>query len=73
MSCVATSSASRLPVVDLANDLKHFADEIKRHFDVTAEFLRSEIHHIAEGLINVAERNGDSQTRSVDGEVKAMI
>ena len=40
----------------MADDLKQFADEIKRHFDVTAESLRSEIRLVAEGFSTLDER-----------------
>ena len=63
----------------MADDLKQFADEVKRHFDVTAESLRSEIRLVAEGLISLdhkmerqfAEVLGE--TRREFDEVKAMI
>ena len=38
------------------DDLRQFGDEIKRHFDVTAESLRSEIQQVAEGLISLDEK-----------------
>lgn len=59
----------------MADDLKQFADEIKRHFDVTAESLRSEIRQVAEGLISLDEKTGrgfGEVHRDFD-EVKAMI
>ena len=63
----------------MADDLKQFADEIKRHFDVTADSLRSEIRQVAEGLINLdgkMEREFTefrAETRREFDEVKAMI
>jgi hypothetical protein len=63
----------------MADDLKQFADEIKRHFDVAAESLRSEIQQVAEGLISL-DRKMERQFAEVLGEtrrefdeVKAMI
>ena len=59
----------------MADDLKQFADEIKRHFDVTAESLRSEVRQVAEGLISLdekMERKFAEVHREFD-EVKAMI
>lgn len=40
----------------MPDDLRQFADEIKRHFDVTAESLRSEIRQVAGGVISLNER-----------------
>lgn len=66
----------------MPDDLKQFADEIRRHFDVTAESLRSEIRQVAEGLISFDERmerrfaevarEFEGVSREFD-EVKAMI
>lgn len=59
----------------MADELKEFANEIKRHFDVTAESLRTGIQQVAEGLISVAgktERGFAEAHREFD-EVKAMI
>jgi hypothetical protein len=59
----------------MADDLKEFADEIKRHFDVTAESLRSEIRQVAEGMISLDDKTGRGFAevgREFD-EVKAMI
>ena len=66
----------------MADDLKEFADEIKRHFDVTADSLRSEIRQVAEGLVSLDEkmkrrfadvgREFERVGREFD-EVKAMI
>ena len=58
----------------MADELKQFADEIKRHFDVTAESLRSEIHQIAEGLMSVADKTerGFADVQREFGEVKAI-
>jgi hypothetical protein len=66
----------------MPEDLKQFAEEIKRHFDVTAESLRSEIRLVAEGLITLDERmerkfaevsrEFEEVSREFD-EVKAMI
>ena len=59
----------------MADDLKRFADEIRRHFDVTADSLRSEIRQVAEGLIRLDEKTerGFGESRREFGEVKAMI
>lgn len=59
----------------MADDLKRFADEIKRHFDVTSESLRSDIRQIAEGLSALDERmsQGFAENRREFDEVKAMI
>jgi len=59
----------------MADDLKQFADEIKRHFDVTAESLRSEIRQVAEGLISIDNQTerGFAEVRREFDEVKAMI
>ncbi len=35
---------------------KDEAEEIKRHFDVVGEALRSEIRQVAEGVISVSEK-----------------
>jgi type I site-specific restriction endonuclease len=40
----------------MPDDVKQFADEIKRHFDVTADSLRSDIRQVAEGLISLDEK-----------------
>lgn len=59
----------------MSDDLKQFADEIKRLFDVTAESLRSEIRQVAEGVISLNEgmdRKFVEVSRQF-GEVKAMI
>ncbi|HET8798507.1 MAG TPA: hypothetical protein VFO89_12505 [Thermoanaerobaculia bacterium] len=66
----------------MADDLKQFTEEIKRHFDVTAESLRSEIRQVAERLIRFDERmerrfaevgrEFEAVRREFD-EVKAMI
>lgn len=63
----------------MADDLKQFADEIKRHFDVTAESLRNEIRQVAEGLKNLDEKfereiaEFRTEVRGGFDEVKAMI
>jgi predicted nuclease with TOPRIM domain len=59
----------------MADDLKQFSDEIKRHFDVTAESLRSEIRQVAEGLISLDDKTerGFADVRREFDEVKAMI
>ena len=54
-------------------------DEIKRHFDVVAEGLRSEIRQVAEGVANVDEKLEreisalSQEMRTEFKEVKAMI
>lgn len=59
----------------MADDLKQLADEIKRHFDLTSESLRSEICQVAEALISVADKTdrGFGDVQREFGEVKAMI
>jgi hypothetical protein len=59
----------------MADDLKRFSDEIKRHFDVTAESLRSEIRQVAEGLISLDDKTerGFAEVRREFDEVKPMI
>jgi len=59
----------------MADDLKRFSDEIKRHFDVRAESLRSEIRQVAEGLISLDDKTerGFAEVRREFDEVKAMI
>lgn len=59
----------------MADDLKQFADEIKRHFDVTAASLHSEIRQVAEGMISLDEKTdrGFAEVRREFDEVKAMI
>ena len=51
------------------------AEEIKRHFDVVSEGLRSEIRQVAEGVISVSEKidRSHAELRSEMNEVKAMI
>ena len=51
------------------------AEEIKRHFNVVAEDLRSEIRTVAEGFIATNERLDRMESRMAEefGEVKAMI
>ena len=58
----------------MVDDLKQFADEIKRHFDVAAESLRSEIRQVAEGLIGLDDKTerGFAEVRREFDEVKAM-
>ena len=50
-------------------------EEIKRHFGVVAEGLRSEIRQVAEGVANVDEKLERFRTEVKDEfkEVKAMI
>jgi predicted nuclease with TOPRIM domain len=55
--------------------MQEFADEIKRHFDVSAEALRSEIRQVADGFRSLDEkvaRGFEDVAREFD-EVKAMI
>lgn len=51
------------------------ADEIKRHFNVVAESLRSEIRTVAEGLVATNEKIDRLESRITEelGEIKAMI
>ena len=51
------------------------AKEIKRHFDVIAESLRSEIRTVAEGFISTNERIDRLETVMSGrfGELQAMI
>jgi len=51
------------------------AEEIKRHFNVVAESLRSEIRTVAEGLVGTNERLDRIESRMEEefNEVKAMI
>jgi hypothetical protein len=51
------------------------ADEIKRHFNVVAEGLRTDIRTVAEGLAATGERFDrlDSRIEAEFNEVKAMI
>jgi len=51
------------------------AEEIKRHFNVVAEDLRSEIRTVAEGFIVTNERLDRMESRMAEefSEVKAMI
>jgi predicted nuclease with TOPRIM domain len=55
--------------------MQQFADEIKRHFDVSAEALRSEIRQVAEGFPSLNEKisRGFEDVRREFDEVKAMI
>jgi hypothetical protein len=50
------------------------AEEIKRHFNVVAESLRSEIRTVAEGLAGTNERLDRIESRMEEefNEVKAM-
>lgn len=50
-------------------------DEIKRHFNVVAEGLRSEIRTVAEGLSATNEKIDRLETRAFEelSEIKAMI
>ena len=59
----------------MVDALKQFADEIKRHFNVGAESLRSEIRQVAEGLISLDDKTerGFAEVRREFDEVKAMI
>jgi hypothetical protein len=59
----------------MADDLKQFADEIRRHFDVTAESVRAEIRQVAEGVISIDEKaeRGFAEVHREFDEVKAMI
>jgi ubiquinone biosynthesis protein UbiJ len=59
----------------MADDLKQFAEEIKRPFDVTAESLRSGIRQVAEGVIRLADKTdrGFAEVRREFDEVKARI
>jgi hypothetical protein len=57
------------------DETQQFADEIKRHFDVSAEALRSEIRQVVEGFRRLDEkvtRSFEEVAREFD-EVKAMI
>ena len=51
------------------------ADEIKRHFSVVAEGLRSEIRTVAEGLVGTNEKIDRLESRITEelNEIKAMI
>jgi hypothetical protein len=51
------------------------AEEIKRHFDVVAESLRSEIRTVAEGFIATDARLDRIESRMAEefNETKAMI
>ena len=51
------------------------ADEIKRHFSVVAEGLRSEIRTVAEGLVATNEKIDRLESRITEelNEIKAMI
>lgn len=51
------------------------AEEIKRHFNVVAENLRSEIRTVAEGFVGTNERLDRIESRMEEefNEVKAMI
>jgi len=51
------------------------AEEIKRHFNVVAEGLRSEIRTVAEGFSATNGRLDRIESRMEDGfsEIKAMI
>ncbi len=51
------------------------SEEIKRHFNVVAESLRSEIRTVAEGLVATNERLDRLEVRITEefAEVKAMI
>ena len=51
------------------------ADEIKRHFSVVGEGLRSEIRALAEGLAGTNERLDRFQAQMAEelGEIKSMI
>ena len=54
---------------------REIADEIKRHFDVVAEGLRTEIRVLAEGIAGTNERMDRFQAEVAEEfrEVKAMI
>ena len=51
------------------------ADEIKRHFSVVAEGLRSEIRTVAVGLVETNEKIDRLESRITEelSEIKAMI
>ena len=51
------------------------ADEIKRHFSVVAEGLRSEIRTVAVGLVETNEKIDRLESRITEelNEIKAMI
>ncbi len=51
------------------------ADEIKRHFSVVAEGLRSEIRTVTEGLVATNEKIDRLEVRVIEelSEIKAMI
>ena len=51
------------------------AEEIKRHFNVVAEGLRSEVRTVAEGVAGTNDRLDRLESRMDEGfsEVKAMI
>ncbi len=54
---------------------REIADDIKRHFSVVAEGLRSEIRAVAEGVAGTNERldRFQSQMAEETSEIKAMI
>ena len=70
-----TEVDARLDQTDTKEELREQQAETRRHFEVVAEGLRSEIRQVAEGVLNVDEKLGrfHQEAQAEFDEIKAMI